>query len=124
MSTDRILILLLAIPLILLAIWLDRRRWSRKPREQLVAMLTSDNWRYWKPALKELRRRGDDTSIYQPRLLSRLLAESRLEREAARITVADHYPELRASLADYRSADAVDSSRAKLKPLLERFAVE
>ena len=121
MTTERILILVLAIPLILLAIWIDKRRWWRKPRAELIAMLASENWRYWKQALKELRRRGEDTSVHLPRLIPKLLANSRVEREATRITLVNHYAELREQLADFRAADEVDISRQKLKSLLEKY---
>ena len=86
-------------------------------------MLGSDDWRHWKLALKELKRRGDDTSIYVPQLLPRLLADTQMAREAARIILVGQFPELRDQLSGYRAADDIDSSRSKLTSLFQRYGV-
>ena len=121
MTTTHIIVLVVAVPLVLWALRADRRRWAAKSREDLAAMLAADEWGHWKPALKELKRRGEDTSIYLPLLVPRLLADTHRAREAARITLVDQYPEIRELLAGYRAADEVDVSRGKLARVLEKY---
>jgi len=121
MSITSIVIVILAIPLVVWALRTDRRRWTSKPREELAGILVSDDWKRWKLALKELGRRGEDTALYIPHLLPRLLADSRTVREAARIVLLNRFPELREALAPYRAADDVAVSRRKLAGLLERY---
>jgi hypothetical protein len=123
MTITTTIILILAIPLVLWAIRADSRRWTTRSREDLIGMLGSDDWKYWKLAMKELRRRGEDTSIYVPHLMPRLLADTQMVREAARITLASHFPEVRDHLSDYRAADDVNISRKKLTSLFEKYGV-
>ena len=63
---------------------LDRRRWRSKTREQLAAMLQGSDWRYYKMAIRELKRRGEDVSVHIPRLVGMLVSDSRVERGAAK----------------------------------------
>src|ERR1700694_2710482 len=121
MTTTTIVVLILAIPLVFWAMRADSRRWARKSREDLLGMIAADNWRYWQPALKELQRRGEDTSIHLPLLVPRLLADTRTAREAARITLVNQFPDLRDQLSDYRAAEEVDASGKKLALLLEKY---
>ena len=86
-------------------------------------MLGSEDWKYWELALKELKRRGEDTSIYVPQLMPRLLADTQMAREAARIILTGQFPELSDQLSDYRAADDVNSSRRKLTSLFEKYGV-
>jgi hypothetical protein len=123
MSTMTIVVLILAIPLVIWAIRVDSRRWKTKSRDELLGMLVSDDWKHWTRALKELRRRGEDTSVHIPKLLPRLLADARMTREAARITLVDQFPDLGEPLSDYRATDDVERSRGKLAPLFARYGV-
>jgi hypothetical protein len=123
MSITSIVIVLLAIPLVLWALHVDRRRWTSKPSEELHGILASDDWKRWKLALKELRRRGEDTAVYIPQLIPRLLANSHTAREAARIILVNQFPELRQHLEAYRAADDVSVSRKKLAHLFEQYGV-
>lgn len=123
MTTTHIIVLVVAVPLVLWAMRADRRRWATRPRDDLAAMLAADKGGYWKPALKELKRRGEDTSIYLPLLMPRLLADTHRAREAARITLVDQFPELRDPLAGYRAAEDIDVSRGKLARLFEKYGV-
>jgi hypothetical protein len=56
-------------------------------------------------------------------LIPRLLADTRMAREAARITLTNQFPELRDQLLDYRAADDVTTSRQKLASLFEKYGV-
>jgi hypothetical protein len=123
MTLTAAFVLILAVPLVLWAIRADSRRGRTKTREELLVMLASGDWRYWKIALKELGRRGEDTSIHIPKLLPHLLADTHTVREATRITLVNQFPELRDALRDYRAADEADASRGKLTSLFEKYEV-
>jgi hypothetical protein len=99
----------------------DTRSWRRKPREELVRMLQSDDWRFHKAAVTELRRRGEDVTVYLPRIVALLAADSKVERAAAQITIKDCFPDLAAEIQGYSPSADVASCRAKAAPLLSRF---
>jgi hypothetical protein len=101
-------------------VW-ETLKWRRKSHADLEKMIQGRDWRYWKTALKELKRRGEDIERFVPLLLSRMLTDKRMRREAARITLSDTFPYLRPELKPYSSADDPAISRDKLAPLVARF---
>ena len=103
--------------------FLDRRRWRSKTREQLAAMLQDSDWRYYKMAIRELRRRGEDVSVHLPRLVGMLVADSRMERGAAKVILGACFPELAGELKDFSPTASLEVCRARAAPLLERFGV-
>ena len=72
----------------------NTRSWRRKSRDELIRMLQSDDWRFHKAAIKEMRRRGEDVTVYLPRIVALLAADSKVERAAGQITIKDCFPEL------------------------------
>ncbi len=96
-------------------------KWRSRPTSDFEGMVTGDDWKRWTSGLKELRRRGENIERYVPVFLSRMLADSRLRREAARTSVSDVFPGLRPELRAYHSSDSPDVSRQKLAPLLGRY---
>jgi len=84
------------VALLLAGGWLvDRWIWRARPREKLLAMLESGNWRYYKAAILELRRRGEDVSVHAPRIQALLASGSRVERAAGAAIARACFPGLK-----------------------------
>ena len=116
----------LAVAIAAAVIWAfrsDKNMWKTKPATELVAMVESDDWRYWQTALEELRRRGEDISRFIPRLVSGLVADSTLARTAASTAIKDLFPELREQLREYLPTQDVTTSRQKIGPLLAKYGI-
>jgi len=84
-------------------------------------MLQSDDWRFHKAAIKEMRRRGEDVTVYLPRIVALLAADSKVERSAGQMTIKDCFPELAAEIQGYSPTADVEACRTKAAPLLSRF---
>jgi hypothetical protein len=84
-------------------------------------MLQSDDWRFHKAAIKELRRRGQDVVPYLPRIVALLVADSKIERAGAHVTIKDCFPDLAAEIQGYSPTADLESCREKAAPLLSRF---
>jgi hypothetical protein len=107
--------------ILLLAYAWETLKWRRKPVAELEEMIAGREWQKWTMGLKELKRRGEDIERFVPLLLSRMIEEKRMRREAARMTLSDMYPHLRPDLKGYSSADSPDVAREKLAALLARY---
>src|SRR5579872_362708 len=94
------LIIFAVIVTFIASIW-ETRKWRRKPREELIQLLASSDWRQHRRVLKELRRRGESIEGYAPRFAGRLISPSQLERTAAEILIKDCYPELAVEIKGY-----------------------
>lgn len=99
----------------------DIRSWRRKSRDELIRLLRSDDWRFHKPAIKEMRRRGEDVAVYLPRIVALLVADSKVERAAGQMTIKDCFPELAGEIQGYSPTEDVQACCAKAAPLLSRF---
>lgn len=108
--------------LVVAYLW-TRKPWTKRTDQELVAIAAGSDWRYWKDALAELRRRGHDIHGYIPTVATRLVSDSRLEREAARHTLSDLFPEWQERLAacGYLPSQEPPEARAKLKPVFASF---
>lgn len=97
-------------------VWLERRKWRDKPREELVAMASGKEWRYWRHSIRELMRRGEDVRPYLRSVAGYLVDEKRMPREAARSVLADLLPGAKQQLsnAKFNGADEPAVSREKL----------
>ena len=104
--------------------YLDARSWRRKPREELVGMLESEDWRFHKAAIAELRRRGEDLGVYMPRIVGRLGSESKVVRAAALATIKGVFPELAAELRGYSPSEATEVCREKAAGLVARYPLD
>jgi len=101
----------------------DKQSWRRKPREILVQILRADDWRRYRAAITELRRRGEDVSVYLPRIVGKLASESFVERTAAQVIIKNCFPELAAEIQGYSPSAGVEACRAKAASLLARYGV-
>ena len=60
-----VLVILFAIAVVM-AWYLDVNSWKKKSRQELLGMVQSKNWRFHRVAIKELQRRGEDTTVLHP----------------------------------------------------------
>jgi hypothetical protein len=113
---------MIGVAVVLTGAWFwDTRSWRRKSREELVRRLQSKDWRFHKVAIKEMRRRGEDVSVFLPGLVALLIADTRVERAAAQITIKACFPDLAAEIQGYSPSADVGVCRSKAAPLLSRF---
>ncbi len=119
------IILLLIFPVCLLAAaWhYDKRSWRRKSREKLVGILRSGNWRCYRAAIQELRRRGEAVSVYRPRVVALLASPVSIERIAAQIIIGDCFPESATELLASSPAAGLAEPGGKALRLLARFVL-
>lgn len=110
--------------LFLLLYSMDRRRWAKKSREELVHGVNGEDYRLWKACLVELRRRGEDIEPFMPRLLRALVAESPSKRAAGKITLSALYPEIKPLLKDFSPTADAAACRAQMTPLLAMFGID
>ncbi len=89
------------------------RKLRRKPTEELMALLYTDQWARYGAALKELRRRGEDLTAFEERVRDLLVSDHLVDRANAYNLLTDFYPATKAQLAGYRSTDAPDVARRK-----------
>src|SRR2546430_2099734 len=92
-----ILAVVAAVTIFIVAVW----RWNslrNKSTEDLRAFLRSGDWRFYRNALIELRRRGVDIKDENRQVLRMLMAESPFRRQAGWLIVKEIYPELAAQL--------------------------
>ena len=97
--------------------------WRRKPREELHRMLQSNNWRNYRSAIKELRRRGEDVGVYIPRIVALLVSDSLIERTVGKQVIQSCFPDLAREIAGFSPASGVEACRAKAAGLLSRFGM-
>lgn len=124
MDNLHIAVIIATVPILVLAFFADRRRWTRKPQEELIRGINGEDWRHWKPSLRELRRRGEDIRPFVPRLLRSLVADSHVTRVAGKLVLKDLYPDIRPHLKDFQGTDDLPTCRAKAAPLLNQFGVK
>ena len=71
----------LTVAAIMIGGWfLYRHDWKKKPLEDFTQHLDSRDWRRYEFAIRELQKRGQDASVYIPRVVSLLAADSKIQR--------------------------------------------
>lgn len=104
------------------AYFYDERTWRKKSHEELIGLVRAEDWRLHSAALRELRRRGEDLSVFLPRFLPLLAHESRKDRVAAEMLVKKFYPQVARELEGYTPMADAEVCRERIAPLLERYA--
>lgn len=116
----------LAAAIVLGIIWAyrsDRTLWRDKPTDQLVAILKGGEWAKWDAAIEQLQRRGENISLFIPRLVTALVSDSLMTRAAAEATLKKWFPEFKENLKGYLPSRDVGTSRKQLESLLARYDV-
>ncbi len=95
--------------------WRRFEQMREKTTEELRAILREPNWLYYRNALLELKRRGEDIRQEVVSVLNLLISELKQERLGGWIILKKVYPELAARVADYNPRDPVDTCKEKLQ---------
>ena len=118
-----VLVILFAIAVVV-AWYLDVNSWKKKSRQELLGMVQSKNWRFHRVAIKELQRRGEDTTVYIPQFVALLVSENKIERAAAHLTLQDCFPSIAMEIKGYTGTADLSLCRTKANPLLLRYGIE
>ncbi len=110
---------------ILIAAWfLYRHDWRKKPLEDFMQHLDSRDWRRYEFAIRELQKRGQDVSVYIPRVVSLLAADSKIQRAMGQRVIERCFPDIAGEIKGYSYLADVAACREKAAPLLSRFPDE
>jgi hypothetical protein len=99
----------------------DEWTWRVRPREKLVEIVRTPDWRLHTKAMVELRRRGEDLAVFLPCFLPLLATCSRTGRVAAESIVRKYYPQVAQELKGYSPIADVEACRERVTPLLARY---
>lgn len=113
METTGILAIAIVVGALAAAWAADVLRWRRMPLSDLERMASADNWKAWKGALVELRRRGENIERFAPLMVQGLFADTAMAREGARVTLSDMFPEIRPQLSGFKCLEAPEVLRTK-----------
>ena len=115
----------LTVAAILIAAWfLYRHDWRKKPLEDFTQHLDSRDWRRYEFAIRELQKRGQDASVYIPRVVSLLAADSKIQRAMGQRVIERCFPDLAGEIKEYSYLADVATCREKAASLLSRFPDE
>jgi len=115
----------LTVAAILIAAWfLYRHDWRKKPLEDFTQHLDSRDWRRYEFAIRELQKRGQDASVYIPRVVSLLAADSKIQRAMGQRVIERCFPDLAGEIKEYSYLADVATCREEAAPLLSRFPDE
>jgi|SRR3954470_21598346 hypothetical protein len=93
-----------------------------KSTDQLRAILHGPDWTFYRNALIELRRRGEDIKEEVVPILHLLISESRFHREGGWMMLKEIYPDLAARLPDYNPKETDNVCKEKMQKILLRAA--
>jgi len=116
---------ILTVAAIMIGGWfLYRHDWRKKPLEDFTEHLDSRDWRRYEFAINELQRRGQDVSVYIPRVVSLLAADSKIQRAMGQRVIEKCFPEIAGEIKGYSYMADVAACREKAASLLSRFPDE
>jgi hypothetical protein len=91
--------------------------------DQLRAMLRSPNWLFYRNALLELRRRGEDIKLEVMPILNLLISDVKKERMGGWMIFGEFYPDLAARVPDYKPAETPDVCKEKMQKMFMQATV-
>jgi len=116
---------ILTVAAIMIGGWfLYRHDWKKKPLEDFTQHLDSRDWRRYEFAIRELQKRGQDASVYIPRVVSLLAADSKIQRAMGQRVIERCFPDLAGEIKEYSYLANVAICREKAASLLSRFPDE
>ena len=98
-----------------------RHDWKKKPLTDFTQHLDSRDWRRYSFAIRELQKRGQDVSIYLPRVVSLLAADSKMQRAMGLRVIQRCYPDIARELEGYSFMHDVAACQERAASLLSRF---
>ena len=90
-----------------------------KSSEELRAILHGQDWLFYRNALLELRRRGEDIRQEVMPVLNLLVADSRQLRIGGWLILRQVYPELASRVPEYNPREALDVCKEKMQKIFE-----
>ncbi len=121
MSTPSILLILVGILFVGFFAWRRFESLRGKTTEELRAILHGPDWLFYRNALVELRRRGEDIKQEVVPVLNLLISESRQQRIGGWLMLKKLYPELVSRVSDYRPEDLPDVCKEKMQKIFLRM---
>ncbi len=116
---------ILTVAAIMIGGWfLYRHDWKKKPLEDFTQHLDSRDWHRYEFAIRELQKRGQDASVYIPRVVSLLAADSKIQRAMGQRVIERCFPDLAGEIKEYSYLADVATCREKAASLLSRFPDE
>lgn len=91
-----------------------------KSSEELRAILRSSEWLFYRNALVELRRRGEDIENEVTPVLNLVISDAKRQRIAGWIILRELYPDLAARVPDYKPHEAADACKEKMRKIFLR----
>jgi hypothetical protein len=89
-----------------------------KSTDELRAILHSPDWLFYRNALIELDRRGEDIRQEVMPILDLLISDTRQQRIAGWYTLRELYPELASRVPDYKPEESSDVCKEQMQKLL------
>jgi hypothetical protein len=93
-----------------------------KSTDQLRAILRGPEWTFYRVALIELRRRGEDIKPEVLPILNLLISDSRFHREGGWMILKEIYPDLAGRVPDYNPKETDDVCKEKMQKIFLRAA--
>jgi hypothetical protein len=91
---------------------------SGKSTEELKAILNSSNWTYYRNALVELHRRGEDINELVVPILNLLISESKSQRIGGWMILRQLYPDLASRVSDFKPQETPEICKDKLQKII------
>src|SRR6266403_1121790 len=113
------LIILVAIGMVIVSFFALRRfeSLSAKTTEQLRAILQGSDWLFYRKALRELRKRGEDIKPEVVPILNLLISDSKQQRIGGWLILKQLYPELASRVSDYKPEDLPEVCKEKMQKI-------
>jgi hypothetical protein len=122
MTTNRLIATLVVFAVALpIAYVMDRNTWRKRPREELDRRVRSKDWRKMHPALKELKRRGEQLMPYLPEVLGLMASDSSMTRSAGLLALKDFFPSIAREIPAFSPTGPASKRDELLVPLLAKY---
>lgn len=105
------------------ALYYDELQWKRKSIADLVAMVNSTDPNRMNVGLSQLRKRKQDISSYIHNVIPFLMAESAMDRVAAKLVLKKHYPEDYLLIKGYEGTNDLEKCKENLSKLHGKYGI-
>jgi hypothetical protein len=117
MNTPLIIVVAVAVILVGFFAWRRFESLSGKTTEELRAISQGSDWLFYRKALRELRKRGEDIKPEVMPILNLLISDSKHQRIGGWLILKVLYPELASRVTDYKPQDAPDVCKGKMQKI-------
>ncbi len=93
-----------------------------KTTEELRGILRSPDWLFYRNALVELRRRGEDIKAEVVPILHLVISDAKAQRIGGWMILREFYPDLAARVPDYKPAEPPEVCKEKMQKILLQAA--